>query len=181
MTVSNKKPDSKPKGNKRQYAGTIQQVNQRQLQAIDHVTGQVLYEENENQKTIGRVVVKDQFMKIYSKQIATLAGLSSPLAYRVLFYLWSIAEYNTNKVVFLVRHREAMKEQFNVTQQSVYNAMSALVKANLLIKGKYKQEYILNPEYFFYGDDIEKSNVLKLVLEYHIVDNVTEDDNGKEV
>lgn len=167
---------SVPKSRKR--TGRIVETHEKQV--VDKETGEVVMETHE--KVIRQLVEKDQFMKVYTKQIGAIIGLSSPLAYRCLFYLWSIAEYNTNKVIFLPRHRDEIMETFKIkSTQSIYNAITSLVKSGLLIKGKYRLEYTLNPAYFFYGEDIHKSSVLNLVVRFDLQESSRNDENGEEV
>jgi hypothetical protein len=155
-------------------SGTVVQVTTKEI--IDYNTGEVM--QSEDTKTIQRYVEKDQFMRVYTKEIGGIVGLNAPLAYKCLFYLWSIAEYQTNRITILARHRQEMKELFAVkSHQSIYNAITLLVKSGLLLKDtKFRQEYVLNPKYFFYGSELERLQAVKLVLQYNFTEN-----DGQEV
>lgn len=115
----------------------------------------------------------EQFIKVYLKDISGYLGLDSITHYKVLAEIWRKADYETNQIILIKSIKEEIAKQINLVIQTVNNAIIQLHKKGLLIR-KNKSTYILNPNIFFKGDEIQRANVIQKVFDYKFPENNTE-------
>lgn len=130
---------------------------------IDKETGEVEIIE----RTVKRKVSKDKFIMLFLKDIRGIIDLSSKAEFKVLLAICEIVKYNSNEVILIKPVKEKIAEMSSVSYGSVQNAISKLRAKDILIRSA-SSTYILNPKYFFKGEDREKANVIKLTFEYQL-------------
>lgn len=117
-----------------------------------------------------------EFMKIYLDDILPMVGKKyfTKLEYDFLMILFRYAEHNTNRIVLLPSMKEEIAAEISTTKANINNLVSRLKKLKILIY-EARQLYVLNPIYFFKGDEVTRSQVIRLVFEYKISGNPDED------
>jgi quinolinate synthase len=137
---------------------------------------QTIYTKSELDASTGEVITKEwltkkvsnseQFIRTYIDDICTLAkcrGSEQSFILCSLKYL----DYNTNELVLNPARRTEIAQCANMKMNTLNMAVSSLYKKNMLIK--VDQKTYLNPKLFFYGTDIARNTVFKLVINYQIV------------
>lgn len=119
-------------------------------------------------RTITREVEsKERFLKMYVEDIApyinctnsekNLIGCLSNLGY---------IEYNTNEIILSSHRREQLASCANIQINSLNNSISRMLKKHIFIKdGK---RMLLNPTFFFVGEEIERAKQLNLLFKYNM-------------
>ena len=138
---------------------------------IDKDTGEVV----EIQQRVKRRVERDKFAMIYLKDISSILDLGTKGEYKVLLALLPRSNYNTNEVRIMKDVKTDIAKETNLSLNSVNKAVKNLNSKEIIIRKKHEGEeirgvYILNPTYFFKGEDMERAKVFKMVLEYEITD-----------
>lgn len=116
----------------------------------DHTTGEIV----STQKTVVKKVTSREFIKVYTEDISNLHKLSS-LEAGTLHYCFKCCGYD-NKVTLLKEDKEKIALMCNASLDSVYNTISKLNKLGWL-KMVSRSRYILNPNYFWKGDETSNS------------------------
>lgn len=127
------------------------------------------------QHTIKKKVDRDKFAMVYLKDIGSILKLETKAEYKTLISLVYRASYNTNEVRAMLDVKQEISKECEISIDSVEKAIITLAKKNILVKkvsnGKpIRGVYILNPNYFFKGEDLERAKVVQIVLEYIIRD-----------
>lgn len=138
------------------------------------------YDENGTIKSVTernftkKVLRDDDFIKVYLKDISGIIKLNNSVDFRVLLALWEISEYNTNEVILIKSKKAEIAKKLNVKLQTINDSLSRLKKKEIIIS-KERSVYILNPLYFFKGDEMQR-DVIQLNINY-----VFEDDPSMDV
>jgi hypothetical protein len=132
---------------------------------IDHETGEV----TEVKKTVKRRVARDKFIMLYLKDISSIIGLATKSEFKVLMSICNMAKYNSNEVILIKPKKEQIAEETGLNYDNVKNTISRLHKKEILIRTA-SSTYLLNPKYFFKGEETERAKALKLVFEYTLTD-----------
>ena len=130
-------------------------------------------EKKELRKDIERQVSRDRFMRVYLSDIKGLLLISSNAEYQILFNLWASAKHNSNEVNIVKYHKEKLAKKLGFKYGYVCNCIKSLTKKDILIR-KGKGVYILNPNFFFLGDDIARVDTILLALKYGLNNKTTE-------
>jgi len=120
-------------------------------------------------RVVKRKVSRDKFILMYLKDIRGILGLSSKAEFKVLLAICELVRYNTNEVILIKPIKEKIADMSDLSYGGVQNAISQLRKKDVLIRSA-SSTYILNPKYFFKGEDKERTNVIKLTYEYQLED-----------
>lgn len=131
---------------------------------VDHATGEV----TETKWVTRQVADKEQFVILYIKHI----GLINKLPHSELKFLLCCAgviEWNTNDLVLGPKVIKQLCECTGLTENTIRNAVYKLLKKNILQK-KQSNWYVLNPDIFFYGRDMERTKMFELTYQWEIKD-----------
>jgi hypothetical protein len=120
-------------------------------------------------RVVKRKVSRDKFIMLYLKDIRGILGLSSKAEFKVLLSICEMVGYNTNEIILIKPIKEKIAAATDLSYGGVSNAISNLRKKDVLIRSA-SSTYVLNPKYFFKGEDRERANVVKLTYEYQIND-----------
>lgn len=129
---------------------------------VDHATGEVV----ETKWVTKEVASKEQFVILYIKHIA----LMNKLPYSEMKFLLccsGVIEWNTNDLVLGPKVVEELCKCSGLQMTTIRNAVSSLTKKGFM-KKKQSNWYILNPEIFFYGQDIERTKMFELTYQWKI-------------
>jgi len=120
----------------------------------------------------------DKFFKAYVNDIGVLKKCT-PNEIGVLIECFQYVDYNTNEVILNSKRRLDMSIALECSKNTINVSISRLMTKGLLLKTD--GTLTLNPKFFFYGDDINRSKVLELVIQYNIVEKVDLSKIGKEI
>lgn len=127
----------------------------------------VLTGELTTKRWITKTQVKRQdFVLMYTQDMAKLKGLTNA-EYRILIVLNKYIEYNTNAFYLNKLRREELANETGAKYNTVNQSISRLIKRNLLHKLS-NNTYQMNPQLFFKGEEIERSKLLELTIQYQI-------------
>lgn len=141
---------------------------------IDKETGEVLDTQVVSNKEINftrKVKNYNEFIMVYLEDISSFLKIENATQIKVLALIWRDANYNNpelnegNTIAILKDDKERWATEINVNTRTIDNALSALVKKELLIsvcKGKYK----LNPKYYFKGSNTDRTKILNVQVNY---------------
>lgn len=110
-----------------------------------------------------KVASEDAYIKVYLKDISMLHGLA-PQQNLFLYELFNMASWNTNEIQLSVGKKKQLVDKLNTSMQTLNNAISKLVKKDILIKQD-TGLYTLNPFLFGKGDWNSVRN-LRLTIGY---------------
>lgn len=149
----------------------------RNTKLIDSVTGEIISDTLETT----RMVKADEFMQVYLEDLSAIMSLTKPSEITVLVVLWkdstyfdAKAGYPGNKVVVnkqLIHTviEESTRKGSPLTEGTIRNVLSALVKKRVLIKDDvYRGIYYLNPEFFFKGKLADRKATVSFTRTYKI-------------
>lgn len=127
------------------------------------------------QYTFKKKVDRDKFAMMYLKDISGILKLETKAEYKTLISLVHRSSYNTNEVRTMIDVKQEIAKEGEISIDSVEKAIISLAKKNILIRKMSENKpvrgvYILNPSYFFKGEDLERAKVIQVVLEYVIRD-----------
>lgn len=108
----------------------------------------------------------EHFVKMYIEDLASLNFLSNA-DYRLLVQLATLLEYNTNNFTMTKERRAVLAGLCGITIGTFNVCFARLVKKKLILKIE-SAIYQMNPKFFFNGDEIQRSSMMKVVLEYQI-------------
>ena len=132
-------------------------------------------------KIIVKRVSSDKFIRVYLEDIAGLIRLSDG-EMKLLQAIWEISEYNTNKVVLSSAVKKDIEEKMlangkAIKVRSMNNIISKLSKRRILIPIPDRTAmYILNPKYFWKGEEIERGKTFKITLQYETYQTSSEEE-----
>lgn len=141
---------------------------------IDKETGEILDTQVTSNKEINftrKVKNYNEFIMVYLEDISSFLKIENATQIKVLALIWRDASYNNpelnegNTIAILKDDKERWATEINVNTRTIDNALSTLVKKELLIsvcKGKYK----LNPKYYFKGSNTDRTKILNVHVNY---------------
>lgn len=139
----------------------------------------------EGEKIIVKKVSSAKFMRVYLEDIGALVRLSDG-EIKVLQCIWEISEYNTGRVTLVSAVKMDIQEKLSkngkpMIMSSMNNLISKLAKRGILIPVPDRTAtYILNPKYFWKGEEIERGNSFKLTVSYQYEDTNEEIQSNSE-
>jgi len=137
----------------------------------------------EGEKIIMKKVSAAKFMRVYLEDIGALVRLSDG-EIKVLQCIWEISEYNTGRVILVSSVKKDIQEKLSkngkpMQMASMNNLISKLAKREILIAVPDRSAtYILNPKFFWKGEEIERGNSFKLTVAYQYEGQVNEEIQG---
>ena len=144
---------------------------------VNELTGELISSTSEVSSITTKCKNVDEFIQVYLEDISGLLGITTKGEYHVLVYAWKYAPYSDEANGNIVHFNKMLKDKIidgtGLTDGSIKNILTKLVKKDLLIKTNYKSMYYLNPKYFFKGklSDRTKAFNLQLNLNYRIEPN----------
>ncbi len=146
---------------------TMSKVNRKIQQVVedtfvDYQNGDV----QATRKTITKNVPYDKFIKVYLEDFSGFLNIGKG-EIRVLAYCWEKSEYNTGRIYLVKKVKEEMSYTVKIKVESIDNIIYKLVAKKLLVT-EGTSVYRLNPVFFWKGDEAERSNVLQVVVNYHL-------------
>lgn len=129
---------------------------------IDYGTGEI----KESTKRMVQTTTVEHFMKVY---LNFLTGELNLKDYEKSFImeLFPRVGYETNKFTLLLDDKQEIATKLGKSVSHINNTITALKKSNVLVvvsRGK----YMLNPTYFFRGDEIVRGKVLEVYKQFII-------------
>lgn len=120
-----------------------------------------------HEKRFVQTVKQEEFIKFYLEDMSGLMKINGIVEMKVLMWLFKLTGWNNEEVVLDKSKKKLIAEYAEVKIQSISDALTRLVKKELLLKGE-RLYYKLNPEYFFKGEDSVRENIMKVHIEYNI-------------
>lgn len=138
---------------------------------VDINSGQVI----DIQHKVTKKLERDKFAMIYLKDISGIIGLNSKGEFRTLLALVARAAYNTNEIRVALDVKTDIAKETELSINSVDKAVVSLTTKKVLLRKKLNGKelrgvYILNPKYFFKGEDIERAKIIQIVFQYELTD-----------
>lgn len=125
-------------------------------------TGEIV----ERRRIVKQAVSKEQFVLMYTEDIAKLYTLSHA-EYRLLSTLALYIEYNTNEFYLNLKRKEELINLTSLKFNTISQCLTRLVKKNLLLRVS-NSTYQMNPLVFFKGEDIARAKYLEITTRYEI-------------
>lgn len=146
----------------------IKNISADKVSVVDRETAEVLGEELVTKTDI--VVAKDaeSFFMVYSSIIGVLANLSGSEV-KVLHYICTNAQFNTNMIVINKVVAEDISKKTGIAYQTVRNCTSTLTRKNILISLG-SATYRVNPKYYWKGMESQRRQTYKYILEVECPD-----------
>ncbi len=155
---------------------------------VDPETGEITnYHITETTRHIRKVSNYNEFIMIYLEDMSSFLRLENITQVKLLSLIWRdvpISKPDTdegNIITILKEDKEKWGEEIKVTLGTINNAISALVKKNLLFLVS-RSRYKLNPAYFFKGKSSDRSRLMKIEFNYQIgdiSDEIAQEENIK--
>lgn len=128
----------------------------------DYDTGEI----TQRRRIVKQVATREQFVLMYTEDIAKLYTLSHA-EYRLLSALALYIEYNTNEFYLNMKRKEELINMTGLKFNTISQCLTRLVKKNLLLRVS-NSTYQMNPLIFFKGEDIERAKYLEITTRYEI-------------
>lgn len=128
----------------------------------NYETGEVV----ERRRIVKQVATREQFVLMYTEDIAKLYTLSHA-EYRLLSTLAMYIEYNTNEFYLNLKRKEELINMTSLKFNTISQCLTRLVKKNLLLRVS-NSTYQMNPLVFFKGEDIQRAKYLEVTTRYEI-------------
>ena len=151
---------------------------------VDSATGEVLSSNVEQLNiSITKNVKRENFIQVYLQDVSGFLKIENGTQIQLLALIWKEVSYNNpvvnegNSIVILRDTKERWSKDLNISIRTIENALTSLVKKNLiqkLCKGKYR----LNPAYYFKGSTTEREKILNLTTKYEIEPNEEFENEG---
>lgn len=126
-------------------------------------------------RKVKKKIDRDKFIMLYLKDMSSVIDLNSKGEFKVLLSIAKISGYNDNEIRLGKDVKMKIAQDTGLAYNYVHNTINRLSKKHMIMKKKaidgsnVRGVYILNPKYFFKGDDISRASLLRMVLEYHIL------------
>jgi len=114
-------------------------------------------------REIVKKVQKEKFGIVYLETVLQLLGIKSATHLRVMISLWSISEMDTNRIILVKSIKQELAEKTGYKIGTIQNSISFLSRKKILIH-KDTSVYILNPKYFFRGNEMARAKTVELLL-----------------
>ncbi|MPQ44992.1 replication/maintenance protein RepL [Clostridium tarantellae] len=125
--------------------------------------GEIIDEENSLKTKVSFSETEPKYVKLYIDDISLLQGLTNNQN-NILYNILKLTQFSTNEVILNKYYREKIAKNLNTNDQVIRNAISKLVKKEILFKvatGVYK----LNP-YLFGSGTWQNIKGLRMTIEY---------------
>lgn len=132
-------------------------------ETVDHKTGEVIIHESSFIKRVN----SEEFIRVYLEDISGFLKISSGIEFKVLIVLWKESKWNNTSMVLDKIEKQKLADLIGIKLQSVSDTLTRLVKKDILLK-RGRMRYLLNPVYFFKGDEKSREEVLKFEIQYQI-------------
>lgn len=111
-----------------------------------------------NHNQLDLCIVRESIVKTYNEFIPKLCQFKKKLLFDVLFKLVEWSENNTMKIILNKSIYEQLASDLNRTYKTIKSTIKDLIKDELIVQ--YKNDYIINPQYFWKGNDISRQLLL---------------------
>lgn len=131
-------------------------------EVLNHETGEI----TQSVKYLVERTTNEKFMKVYLNFISGELHLKD-YEKSFILELFPRVSYETNKVTLLLDDKTEIAKKLGKSVSHINNMITNLKKSKVLVlvsRGK----YMLNPEYFFRGDEIQRGAVITLFKQYII-------------
>ena len=148
----------------------VKTVFEEVTRTIDKNSGEVFDIQHKTIKKLER----DKFAMVYLKDISGIIGLNSKGEFKTLLALVARIAYDTNEVRIMLDVKEQIAKETELSLNSIDKAVVNLTAKKILLRkmsslGKeMRGVYILNPKYFFKGEDLERAKIIQIVLQYEL-------------
>lgn len=146
----------------RKYKSAVGADQRAVLQAVNPQTGETLG----HTSFIRQIECDEQeFIKFYLKDFRLFYGLSER-AMRVFGYILTLLKPGNDEFIFLVE--ECLKSVPYKTKPSIYSALSELIQAGIIARGRTEIFFFINPLVIFNGNRVTfaKTYVKKQAIEH---------------
>lgn len=115
-----------------------------------------------------KVVEDEQFVKIYTNGLAQFAELK-PSVMKVFEYISKQTKPNSDKIVLIA---DDVIEYTNLSIASIYRALGTLCERKIIARGRFYNEFFINPQCFFNGSRVTlvQSFIKANAPEYKVTD-----------
>lgn len=130
---------------------------------LSNFEGEVIDQLNTYTTKISTTETEPRYVKLYLDDISKIQGLTNNQN-SILLGILQLTSFNTNEVILNKYNREKIAQNINTTDQVIRNAISNLVKREILFKiatGVYK----LNP-FLFGSGSWQNIKGLRMTIEY---------------
>lgn len=104
------------------------------------------------------LIKSNKFLKTYEEFIPKLCKFKKKLLFDILFKLVEFCEENTMKIILNKLIFKQLAIDLNKTPKTIKSSIKELINDNLIVQ--YNNDYIINPKYFWKGNDITRSLLL---------------------
>lgn len=127
----------------------------------------------EVKKLIKKRIERNEFAMLYLKDLSQLLDISTKGEYKVLLAIVERANYNENSIRIGKDIKEEIAIETGLSFPTVDKSVTKLYKMGILLRKKHagkevRGAYLINPKYFFKGEELERAKLFKLILEYEI-------------
>ena len=145
-----------------------------------------IYTENSVDRETGEITpkrwitrqVKDevQFIKMYMDDLGVLTKCSNTEKNIVINCL-PFVDYSTNELILTAIRRKELAVKINSTAGTINVCIMRLFQKNIFIKNDGK--ILLNPKMFFRGDELSRSKLLELTIQYELIEELETEEEIK--
>ena len=104
------------------------------------------------------IIIRENIVKTYEEFIPKLCKFKKKLLFDILFKLVEFCEENTMKIILNKLTFKQLAIDLNKTPKTIKSSIKELINDNLIVR--YNNDYIINPKYFWKGNDITRSLIL---------------------
>lgn len=108
----------------------------------------------------------DKFIKVYLNFVGAELDLKD-YEKAFIYELFTRVSYESNKVTLLLADKQEIATKMRRSVSHINNMITALKKSNVLVLVS-RGRYMLNPEYFFRGDEVVRGAVLEIYKQFRI-------------
>lgn len=146
-----------------------------------------IYTENSVDRETGEITpkrwitrqVKDeaQFIKMYLDDLGVLTKCSNTEK-NIVINLLPYVDYSTNELVLTASRRKELALKIESTAGTINVCIMRLFQKNIFIRNEGK--ILLNPKLFFRGDELSRSKLLELTIQYELIEQLETEEEIKE-
>jgi hypothetical protein len=130
---------------------------------INVETGEVIRHES----MFIKEVKSDDFIRVYLNDLSGLMKLKGDIEFKILFWLWEKTGWNNEPIIIEKIKKQEIADKLEVKVQSISDALSRLVKKDVIIK-QHRMWYLLNPNMFFKGEEKARKEIFNVNIQYKI-------------
>lgn len=134
---------------------------------------------NTSKTFIEKVESTEHFFMTYIDFIAPWFNLKPEIAKNILMWMCQNAEFDTGKVSLTTQKRKDLCKKFDITPQTLSNALTSLKKSHL-VHGE-NGEFQINPQVFWKGSQKSREELLKnkkIIMTFGLEDIEEDDDRA---